>query len=151
MVQWFSLFSSIQVRGGGPEELSPPEARGGGEVKPTSKEGRLRTHRRVERSYSMFSVRRGGCEEIPLIHGKEQQLRFARAALKRYPTSKFRETQVRWQVLRKISQSNHTDHSLVQLIFSLVLNNIPFSGCTILCLYIYLLKNTLVALKFWPL
>ena len=33
---------------------------------------------------------------LPLIHGKEQQLRFASAALKRYPTSKVRETQVRW-------------------------------------------------------
>ena len=31
-----------------------------------------------------------------LIQGKEQQLRFAGAAMKRYPTSKVRETQVRW-------------------------------------------------------
>ena len=38
----------------------------------------------------------GGGEEIPLIQGKEQQLRFAGAAVKkRYPTSKVRETQVR--------------------------------------------------------
>ena len=45
----------------------------------------------------MFKVRRGGGEEIPLIQGKEQQwLRFAGAAVKRYPTSKVRETQVRW-------------------------------------------------------
>ena len=28
----------------------------------------------AERSYSMFKVRRGGSEEIPLIQGKEQQL-----------------------------------------------------------------------------
>ena len=41
-------------------------------------------------------VRRGGGEEIPLIQGKEQWLRFAGAAMKRYPTSKVRETQVRW-------------------------------------------------------
>ena len=40
--------------------------------------------------------RRGGCEEIPLIQGKEQRLGFAGAAMKRYPTSKVRETQVRW-------------------------------------------------------
>ena len=40
-------------------------------------------------------VRRGGGEEIPLIQGKEQRLRFAGAAMKRYPTSKVRETQVR--------------------------------------------------------
>ena len=45
---------------------------------------------------STFKVRRGGSEEIPLIQGKEQQLCFARAALKRYPTAKVREIQVRW-------------------------------------------------------
>ena len=51
--------------------------------------------RRAERSYSTFKVRGGGREKIPLIQGKEQQLRFAGAAVKRYPTSKVRETQVR--------------------------------------------------------
>ena len=38
--------------------------------------------------------------EIPLLQGKEQRLRFAGAAVKRYPTSKVKETQVRqyvWQ------------------------------------------------------
>ena len=35
-----------------------------------------------------FKVRRGGCEEISLVQGKEQQLRFAETAMKRYPTSK---------------------------------------------------------------
>ena len=45
---------------------------------------------------STFKVRRGGREEIPLIQGKEQRLRFAGAAVKRYPTLKVRETQVRW-------------------------------------------------------
>ena len=43
----------------------------------------------------MFKVRRGGGEQIPLIQGKEQWLRFARAAVKRYPKSKVRETKVR--------------------------------------------------------
>ena len=52
-------------------------------------------HRRAERSYSTFKVRRGDCEEIPLVQGKEQQLRFAGAAVKRDPMSKVRETQVR--------------------------------------------------------
>ena len=51
--------------------------------------------RRAERNFSKFKVRRGGCEEIPLIQGKEQQLHFARPAVKRYPMSKLRETQVR--------------------------------------------------------
>ena len=62
---------------------------------PTSKEQRLRGHRRAERSYSTFKVRRGGYEEIPLVQRREQQLCFAGAAVKRYPTSKVRETQVR--------------------------------------------------------
>ena len=44
----------------------------------------------------MFKVRRGGLEEIPLIQGKEQQLSFAGAAMKKYPKSKVRETQVKW-------------------------------------------------------
>ena len=38
----------------------------------------------------------GQREEIPLIQGKEQRLRCAGAAVKRYPTPKVRETQVRW-------------------------------------------------------
>ena len=38
----------------------------------------------------------GQREEIPLIQGKEQQLRFAGAAVKRYPMPKVREAQVRW-------------------------------------------------------
>ena len=63
---------------------------------PTSKEWRLSGHKRAERSYSTFKVRRGDCEVIPLVQGKEQRLCFAGAAVKRYPTSKVRETQVRW-------------------------------------------------------
>ena len=38
----------------------------------------------------------GKREEIPLIQGKAQWLCFAGAAMKRYPTPKVRETQVRW-------------------------------------------------------
>ena len=34
--------------------------------------------------YSMFKVRRGGGEGIPLVQGKEQQLCFSGAAVKRY-------------------------------------------------------------------
>ena len=56
----------------------------------------LSGHRRAERSYSTFKVRRGGSEEMPLVQGKEQRLCFAEAAVKRYPTSQVRETQVRW-------------------------------------------------------
>ena len=42
-----------------------------------------------------MKVRKGGSEEIPLVQGKEQRLRFAGAAVKRYPMTKVRETQVR--------------------------------------------------------
>ena len=44
----------------------------------------------------MFKVRRDRGEEIPLIQDKEQWLCFAGAAMKRYPTPKVRENQVRW-------------------------------------------------------
>ena len=50
---------------------------------------------RAKRSYSTFKVRRGGGEEIPLVQGKEHWLHFAGAAVKRYPTPRVRETQVR--------------------------------------------------------
>ena len=39
-----------------------------------------------------MKVRNGGDKEIPLIQGKEQQLCFAGAAVKRYPKPKVRET-----------------------------------------------------------
>ena len=55
----------------------------------------MRGCRRVERSHSTFKVRRGSGEEIALVQCKEQQLHFAGAVVKRYPTSKVRETQVR--------------------------------------------------------
>ena len=47
---------------------------------PTSKEWRLHGRRRAERRYSTLKVRRGD-----LVQGKEQGLRFAGAAVKRYP------------------------------------------------------------------
>jgi len=55
----------------------------------------LHGHRRDERSYSTFKVSSGGSEEIYLVQDKEKWLRFAGAALKRYPMSKERETHVR--------------------------------------------------------
>ena len=47
-------------------------------------------------SYPTLKVRKGSGEEIPHIQGKEQHLHFAGAAVKRYPTPKVRETQLRW-------------------------------------------------------
>ena len=43
-----------------------------------------------------MKVRKGVSKEIPLVQGKEKRLCFAGAAVKRYPTPKVRETQVRW-------------------------------------------------------
>ena len=72
------------------------EGRGGGRKEQPHLQGVAATRRRrAERSYSMFKVRGGGCEKIPLVQGKEQLLRFAGAAVKRYPMSKVRETLVR--------------------------------------------------------
>ena len=82
---------------------------------PMSMERRLPRHRRAERSYSAFKVRRVGCEEIPLVQGKEQWLHFAGATVKRYPMCKVRETQVR-QVLREASESRHTNHTHRKLV-----------------------------------
>ena len=42
-----------------------------------------------------MKVKKGGGEEIPFVQGKEQQLRFAGAVVKRYPTSKVRGAPVR--------------------------------------------------------
>ena len=54
----------------------------------------------------MFKIRRGGGEEIPLVQSKEQWLRFAGAAVKRYPTYKVREIQVR---CKRASEGRHTE------------------------------------------
>ena len=43
----------------------------------------------------------GAGAELPHIQGKEQQVHFAGAAVKRYSTSKVRETQIGWQALRE--------------------------------------------------
>ena len=72
------------------------EVRGGGwEEQPHIQGVVVEPCRRAERSYSTFKVRRGGSEEIPFVQGKEQWLHFAGAAVKRYPTPKVRQTQVR--------------------------------------------------------
>ena len=53
-------------------------------------------HTLAERSYLTSKVRGSSWEELSHFQGKEQWLCFAWAAVKRYPTSKVRETQVRW-------------------------------------------------------
>ena len=62
--------------------LSQRPGAAGGRTNPTSKERWMRRCRRAERRYSTFKVRRGSCEEIPLVQGKEQWLHFAGAAVK---------------------------------------------------------------------
>ena len=57
-------YPTPEVRGSGREEL--PYA--------TSKERWLHGRRRAERT--SLKVRRVGCEEIPLVQGKEQRLNF---------------------------------------------------------------------------
>ena len=57
----------------------------------------------------MFKVRRAGCEDLPLVQGTEQWLRFAAAAVKRCPTYKVRETQVRWWCCKRASEGRHTE------------------------------------------
>ena len=49
-------------------------------------------------------------EELPHVQGQEQWLRFAGAAVKRYPASKVRETQVRWSNL--ITQTTALSNSM---------------------------------------
>ena len=43
-----------------------------------------------------MKVRKGSGKEVPLIQGKEQQLCFAGAAVKRYPMFKIRENNARF-------------------------------------------------------
>ena len=100
-----------EVRGGGQEELPhtlKPEARGGGREKQPTQEARSggwedqpyvqgAVAARVQEGLEDLSHIEGQeGEDIPLVQGKEQWLRFAGAAMKRYPTPKVRETQVRW-------------------------------------------------------
>ena len=47
----------------------------------------------------LLQVRRGGHEEISLVQGKEQWLRFAGAAVNRYPMTKEIKTHLRPLVL----------------------------------------------------
>ena len=51
--------------------------------------------------YTTSRVSSGSHEELPHVQGKEQQLCFAGAAVKRYPTSKVREAPVRQEALKE--------------------------------------------------
>ena len=79
-----------------------PEARGGDEEKQSHAQGvvAVQAQEGLE-ALSPIEGQEGWQEEIPLIQGKEQRLRLAGAAEKRYPTPNVRETQVKWQVLQE--------------------------------------------------
>jgi len=49
----------------------------------------------AEKSYPTPKVKGSSREDLHHVQGKKQQLHFAGAALKRYPTSKIRENQLR--------------------------------------------------------
>ena len=96
---WQELYG---VRGGVQDELPHALVKVAAKrIYPMSKEQQLSGNRRAERSYSMFKVRRGGSEAIPLVQSKEQHLHFVGASMKRYPMSKVREIQVRRYVLQE--------------------------------------------------
>ena len=59
-----------------------------------------------------MKVRKGCSEEIPLVQGKEQQLHFAGAAVKRYPTSKVRQKDGR--CCERASEGRHTETILTE-------------------------------------
>ena len=63
--------------------------------------------RRAERSYSMFKVRRGGHEEIPLIQGKRNPSEMVGVARGHQRADRLKPQS------QTTSQSDHTDHSLV--------------------------------------
>ena len=71
-----------------------PKARASGREEHREERWLCRRRRALENN-STLKVRKGSSEEILLIQGKEQRLCFAGAAVKRYPMSKVRETQVR--------------------------------------------------------
>ena len=73
------------------------EVRGSGQKELTHVQGAVAAQlQKAQEEPFHVQGQEGSGEEIPLVQGKEQQLHFAGAAVKRYPASKVRETQVRW-------------------------------------------------------
>ena len=85
----------LRWRRNGREELPHVRGRGGGREEQPHAQGAVAVQvQEGQEEVSHVKVRRDGGDEISLIQGKEQRLHFAGAAVKRYPTSKVRETQV---------------------------------------------------------
>ena len=70
------------------------KARGGSWEEPPHVQGQCHPMLK-RRNHPLLKIRKGSSEWIPLTQGKEQQLRFAGAAMERYPTPKVRVTKVR--------------------------------------------------------
>ena len=80
----------------GREELPCVRGRGGGREELLHIQGALAVQAQEGlEELSHIEGQKGSGEEISLVQGKEQRLSFAGAAVKRYPTPKVRETQVR--------------------------------------------------------
>ena len=83
---------------------------------------------------TLWRFRRGSHEEIPLVQGKEQQLCFAGAAMKRYPTSKVKEIQVRHQVkhqgrcFKGSSEGRHTETIITKKLANLITQTTALSN-----------------------
>ena len=66
----------------------------------------------AEKSYPTSKVRGGSPEELAHFQGKEQRLHLAGAAMRRYPTSKVRETPVRGWALRGASEGRQMETTI---------------------------------------
>ena len=75
-------------------KMLKPEAKGGGGEEQPHVQGAVAA-RAQEGLEDLSHIEGQEGEDIPLVQGKEQWLRFAGAAVKRYATPKVRETQVR--------------------------------------------------------
>ena len=86
----------LQQRRNSREKLPKSKVRGGGREELPHVQGAV-TARAQEGLEELSHVqgKEGQGEEIPLVQVKEQRLRFAGAAVKRYPTSKVSEIQVK--------------------------------------------------------
>ena len=87
-------YPASEVRGG---REKPPHTRGKGpQPGGATREKVAAQAQECLEELSHIEGQEGRWEEIPLVQGKEQRLCLAGAAVKRYPTPKVRETQVRW-------------------------------------------------------
>ena len=57
----------------------------------------------------MFKVGRGSSKEISLVQGEEQRLRFAGAAVKRYPMPKVKKPRKDGRCCKWASEGRHTE------------------------------------------